>query len=1101
MKYSHKLSMVTLGILSYSSIVYADSVQLNSSVSLDEVKVTAEQENIQNAKIGEKDKTDKILKKEQAQDSRDLVRYETGISVVENGRFGTSGYSIRGVDENRVSITIDGLHQSEVLSSEGFKDLFEGYGNFNNTRNGAEIETLKRARFIKGADSVKVGSGALGGAVIFETKDPRDLLIDKNYHIAYKKGYNSADNQHIDSLTFAGRYKWFDVLLVQTKRNGRELENYNYNTFDVTVQGAKREKADPYHKRLDSTLMKFAIQPNDNHRLNFMADLYQSRSKGADLSYTLKATSLTDFGNQREELEYRHNNDQIKRKNYSVSYENYSDNPLYDSLKITYSEQKIKTKARNEDYCDGNDKCLQVKNPLGLKYNENNELVDKDGNLVSYEYSNEKKPQVVYITPAEFNEWKATYNPPEPVSRHGIRAEDMNPPYYCHKNSGALNNTENCEITLYLPDKKDNLIINNQVYDLFKPENSRLIKKHPTNVVHKLSCDGINCNSASLFGYNRDGSKVAIPLIKKGNMAILNASENSSALNSPYLFLPDSQGYNSNLWTERALNTHTKQLNLDLTKSLYIGDMHHQIAYGGELSKVKKEMVNRSGDSPTNLKWWAIYPNDCKISSSSLCNKINTFSFLIPVKATNSSLYFSDEFKINDYFGIDFGYRYSRTKYQPTYSAGITPKIPDDMVEGLATDFKEPFNLKEVPSLPLAPTEPAKWRFTDYYPVHRFDSVGYNAAMEAYKNEKAQYDQLSAEKTRIEQENKEIPLKNALAKHQANVNAFAKNKKYHSHSYSIGANFAPTDYLKFQLKYAKGFRTPTSDEIYFTFKHPDFSVLPNLNLKPEAAYTQQAALTLYKDYGFLSLGYFQTQYKNFIDLAYQGDKFISNSVGGGINYPIHQNVNREKAKVNGVEISARLNLGVLSKALRDFSLSYQMTYQKGKTRITEELEGRLADGSKPKQTLWVPMNAIQPMKSVYGIGYHHTSGRFGIDFYATHAKAKMAKDTYNETWRTQKQKELATNDPAKNVTKDSTKRWRSDSYTLIDVIAYVKPVKYLTLQFGVYNLTNRKYLTWDSARSIKNFGTSNRIDYVSGQGIERFSSPGRNYRLNAELTF
>ena len=53
-------------------------------------------------------------------------------------------------DENRVSINIDGLAQAETLSSQGFKELFEGYGNFNNTRNGAEIETLKRSKYYQG---------------------------------------------------------------------------------------------------------------------------------------------------------------------------------------------------------------------------------------------------------------------------------------------------------------------------------------------------------------------------------------------------------------------------------------------------------------------------------------------------------------------------------------------------------------------------------------------------------------------------------------------------------------------------------------------------------------------------------------------------------------------------------------------------------------------------------------------------------------------------------------------------------------------------------------------------------------------------------------
>lgn len=44
-------------------------------------------------------------------------------------------------------------------------------------------------------------------------------------------------------------------------------------------------------------------------------------------------------------------------------------------------------------------------------------------------------------------------------------------------------------------------------------------------------------------------------------------------------------------------------------------------------------------------------------------------------------------------------------------------------------------------------------------------------------------------------------------------------------------------------------------------------------------------------------------------------------------------------------------------------------------------------------------------------------------------------------------------------------------------------------------------MTWDSARSIRSFGTLNLIDQNTGAGIKRFYAPGRNFRLNAELTF
>lgn len=1101
-----QLSLITIAMMSYCSFA---SAQGNSS-ELDTINVNGSysSEDVKQKKVGETVKTATELKKQQVQDSRDLVRYETGVTVVEAGRFGSSGYAIRGVDENRVAITVDGLHQAESLSSEGFKELFEGYGNFNNTRNSSEIETLKQANIVKGANSVKVGNGALGGAVVFETKDARDYLIDKDWYVSYKTGYSTADNQNINSLTLAGRYKGFDALLVKTKRDGHELENYDYKYFDASVQGRKREKADPYEKELDSTLLKLSFQPNDNHRFTVMTDLYDTQSKGADLSYTLKATRLTDFGDSREEYEYRHNNDRVKRQNYAFSYENYSSNPFWDSLKLTYSEQKIETKAKNEDYCDGNDKCDQVSNPLGLKYNENNELVDKNGNLVNYTYSENPKTEYEYMPEDVLINWYNSGHPPadilEKYSRlYGSTEESLQrQSSSCFKGYGNVEGQDgtNCRVNITINQKVEQFDINGQIYDLSDKQNNKLFKKEATNIPLSLSCDGINCNKGSITGYTKNGQKVDLPFTVKDNMATITASGKSASA-SPNLFLPWSNGYNQNLWTDRSLNTKTKQINLDLTKYIELGNTQHNISYGALLSKIEKEMINRSGDSPSNLKWWALHPEDCATSSSTLCNKSNLYSFLIPVKATNTALYFANDFKINSYLSFDVGYRYDRIKYKPNYVTGVTPKIPSDMIDGLVKNFVNPYSLKPVPVLPAEPSEPPKWKFTDYYPVYKFDQAGYDAAYAQYEKEKSEYDRLEAEKKAIEAENTEVPTKNALARYQANIDVLSQNKKYSVHSYSLGMNLDPTDYLRLQFKYSKGFRSPTSDEIYFTFKHPDFTVLPNLDLEPESAKTQQVALTLYKDFGFVSLNAFQTKYDNFIDLAYQGERTFGTGGGGSIGYPIHQNVNREYAKVKGFDIDSRLNLGVFSEKLKEISLSYKLTYQKGKVRVTEELEGRLSDGSTPKESLIVPMNAIQPLKMVYGLNYNHSSGKFGFDIYVTHSKAKEAKDTYNQSWRDQRAKELSINDPSKNVTKDSTRRWRSGSYTIVDFIAYAKPIKNLTLQFGVYNLTNKKYITWDSARSIKQIGTSNRIDYLTGEGINRFYSPGRNFKFNMEFVF
>lgn len=94
------------------------------------------------------------------QDIHDMVRYDPGISVVEGGRAGSNGFAIRGVDKDRVAISVDGLAQAESRSSEAFQELFGAYGNFNTNRNAAELENISEVAILKGADSLTAGSGA-----------------------------------------------------------------------------------------------------------------------------------------------------------------------------------------------------------------------------------------------------------------------------------------------------------------------------------------------------------------------------------------------------------------------------------------------------------------------------------------------------------------------------------------------------------------------------------------------------------------------------------------------------------------------------------------------------------------------------------------------------------------------------------------------------------------------------------------------------------------------------------------------------------------------------------------------------------------------------
>ena len=1028
------MTNLRLNLLAYSvmlgltaSVAYADEP---TQQQLEEINVSGSTEHSDTKtppKIAETVKTAKKLEKEQAQDVKDLVRYETGITVVEAGRFGNSGFAVRGVEENRVAVQIDGLHQAETISSQGFKELFEGYGNFNNTRNSAEIETLKQVTIRKGADSLKSGSGALGGSVSFDTKDARDYLLNKNYYASYKRGYNTADNQNLQTLTLAGRYKYFDAIAVITSRKGHELENYGYKNYNDKIQGKTREKADPYRRTQDSALLKIGFQPTENHRFSVVADLYKQTSKGHDFSYTLKPN--TQYMTYDEE-ELRHTNDKVERKNIAFVYENFTETPFWDTLKITYSHQKITTSARTDDYCDGNDKCALSSNLLGMKYNQDNQLVGKDGNSVKYKDIDKEIKETGVAGSAELTKpgkwaWQK-------VDWDAVRAKHPGKTVYGYCIDDEM---DKCTYEVKTLQKENTFEINGKKYDLLSEADKNVIsdeQRLPTNISYLFSCDGLNCDKKTIQGFNKNGTTVDIPfdvIEKNGKKYAKTEVTANDQRSGPYLFMPNQKGYQANLWSQRDLTSETKQINLDLTKHLELGKTQHDLSYGGLWSEMKKSMTNLAGDAPLNVKWWAQYPHNCDIflapsttgakptlnpeRTSTLCNNVNVFSFLIPVKTKTGALYFINDFRVNNYIAFNLGYRYDRVKYEPEYIPGKTPKIPDDMVTNLYITTPE-FNASQADS----------------------------DADELLKKE---------------------------ANAAANIKEIEQPKKFSASSYSFGTTLDPLNWLRLQAKYSKGFRAPTSDEIYFTFKHPDFSIRPNRDLQPETAKTKELSLTVHNDMGYITTSVFDTRYQNFIDLSYQGSRDVH---GHSKLIPFHfyQNVNRPNAKVTGFEIASQISLGNISKLFNGFSLSYKYTYQKGR------INGN------------IPMNAIQPRTAVYGVSYVHPDDKYGLDLYISHASAKNAEDTYNMFYKEEGKKE-------------TTIKWRSESYTTIDLLGYIKPIKNLTLRAGVYNLTNRKYITWDSARSIRPFGTSNMINQDTGLGINRFYAPGRNYRMSVQFEF
>lgn len=159
------------------------------------------------------------LEKEQVLNIRDLIRYEPGVSVVEQGRGGSSGFSIRGVDKNRVLVTVDGIPQLQ-----SYVDSTSNSGG-SGSMNEVEFENVSAIEINKGGNSAEAGSGSLGGSINYHTKNVSDFISDeeKNWGLTSKSIYSSKDKRFAQTLGGAFRYQGLEGLLQYTRRSGNEI--------------------------------------------------------------------------------------------------------------------------------------------------------------------------------------------------------------------------------------------------------------------------------------------------------------------------------------------------------------------------------------------------------------------------------------------------------------------------------------------------------------------------------------------------------------------------------------------------------------------------------------------------------------------------------------------------------------------------------------------------------------------------------------------------------------------------------------------------------------------------------------------------------------
>lgn len=160
-------------------------------------------------------------------DPESLVRYVPGVEVVSDGnRFGTRGFSIRGLDGNRVRIVVDGI----PLTDDYAIGQFASAG-----RDLVDLEAVERVEVQRGPASTLYGSDALAGVVAFRTLDPDALLLRSggDRHIGARLGYDGIDDSRLLAASWAGEgASGWQAMALAAQRRGHEAGNRAWRDED-----------------------------------------------------------------------------------------------------------------------------------------------------------------------------------------------------------------------------------------------------------------------------------------------------------------------------------------------------------------------------------------------------------------------------------------------------------------------------------------------------------------------------------------------------------------------------------------------------------------------------------------------------------------------------------------------------------------------------------------------------------------------------------------------------------------------------------------------------------------------------------------------------
>ncbi|EIC31530.1 MULTISPECIES: TonB-dependent hemoglobin/transferrin/lactoferrin family receptor [Methylomicrobium] len=279
----------------------------------------------------------------------------------------------------------------------------------------------------------------------------------------------------------------------------------------------------------------------------------------------------------------------------------------------------------------------------------------------------------------------------------------------------------------------------------------------------------------------------------------------------------------------------------------------------------------------------------------------------------------------------------------------------------------------------------------------------------------------------------------------------------------FGALFHLNDVFTLHGQYAEGFRAPNFSDANSGFVNFSFGYasIPNPNLKPETSSGGEVGLRAEGRAGYADATFFRNDYQDFIQSETVCDPTAGTSCPpfGLLTY-MTINV-PDPVRIQGFEFKGELKLSRLWPVLEGFKAVGSYAYAEGWNLHTQ-----------------APVNSVNPMRGVLGLGYDAAGGRWGIETILTLAAPKKTQDIDFET---------------------AGAVFPTAGYGTVDLLAYCRYTDHVTLNLGLFNIFDKRYIEWETARGLgsdPHAGLGGPVDIR-----DRFTQPGINVSASLRVEF